>query len=640
MSKICGVLYFKNSRNIINDVKLGLESQIRSGDEKHSVWKFENVGLGQLKNKNKVNQKPGNFSNNSFNNNFVIVSDTVLTNRTELSRKFGVLPSQLIKLTDEDLILKSYEKWGEDCVKQLVGDFAFAIWDKQNKKLFCCRDHFGISTLYFYKDNEKFIFSSEPKGIYSYKGVEKKLNLNKLGSYLLEEPHTLFSNESWFEDIFPFPAGTSFTISSKEITKHKYWKPNNKTSLPYKNDIDIFEAFRELLFEIIESRISSDKTVSSLLSGGLDSSSIVAVAAKILEKQNKEINVFAGVLPDKNDEEFSDERFYIDQFKDFPNVNINYISANNTGPFSNLENLFEKHDSPLVTTKHYLYSAFFQAANKIGAGSLLDGCFGELGATSHSFGGLSEMFTNLNWLKLWRELHLRKKLYNDSIKYNIRAKVLNPLIPKFLINFRHGRIRDEIPFNQYNAINKELAEKLMKNVDVSKHLYFRIQPNHRKNQINDMIFLQEKLTDIAVSNLGSEPVELKYPLLDKRLIEFTLAVPLSLKFKNGYNRYLIRAALDNILPPKIQWRTTKKPFSPDYWKRFNAQINLIKELLADIQPNDPIHEVLEIAKLNKWANLLGDRNKSYSIDEMFANTHNTRTIFLIYFLRTFSEFKT
>lgn len=636
MAKICGVFSFIKKRLVDFELSSILQSLIRSEDEVFSSWFENNIGLGQLQPASESSSQSNNFSSDK---NTKIVADAVLTNRRELFQKLGISQSDQTQITDSQLILKSYEKWNENCAEYLVGDFAFAIWDEQNKKLFCSRDHLGGSTFFYYKDNERFIFASEPKGILSSTNVEKKFNKNKLAIFLLPEPHTLLTDQSWFENVFPLPAGTNLTVDENSIKIRRFWKPELGNSLPYKNDEEILEAFRELFFQIIEAHLGKKSPTASLLSGGLDSSSIVCVAAKILERQNREINVFAGVLADENDNEFSDERYFINQFKSFPNVKINYVSASEAGPFSNLETLFENFHSPLITSRHYLYTTFCKEAYKIGAKTLFDGAFGETGATFHGQGGFAEMFANLKWLTLWRELKLRKSLYGDSIKYNLRANVINPFLPQFLIDLRRGKTQDKLQTVEFHPFQEDFAQSLLKNLDFSKQLSHRASPNHRKNQLNEINFLQEKISESPSLHFGKEPIEMRYPLLDKRLIEFCLAVPLNLKIRNGFYRYLIRAGLDKILPPEIQWRTTKTPFSPDYVRRFNSQIGMVREFLADIKSNDPLREILDIEKLKKWANLPIANSERYTNNERIARDYLPQAIYLIYFLRKFSDYR-
>jgi hypothetical protein len=124
-----------------------------------------------------------------------------------------------------------------------------------------------------------------------------------------------------------------------------------------------------------------------------------------------------------------------------------------------------------------------------------------------------------------------------------------------------------------------------------------------------------------------------FPLLDKRLLEFCLSMPASMDVHEGYPRYPVRAALDGILPPRIQWRTTKMPFSPDYYARYNAQIGIAREFVAAIGPNDPVRTIIDVEKL---------RTLLMPVDAV-AGTVAARdqvplTLYVISFLRQFPEF--
>lgn len=639
MSKIFGAFSLKEHEISDDGFYSTLQKLENSKEKKCSFVLDKSIGLIQIDYTNSSEKTKHQNSYIRLKNNLSIVADAALTNRTELLKKFGTLPSERKKVTDNDLILKSYQKWGENCPEYLVGDFAFAIWDKQNQRLFCARDHFGASTLFFYKDSEKFIFGTQPFLILGFKGVEKKLNFDKLATYICPEPHIYARQQSWYENIFPVSPGTCLSIDNKGIKSRTYWKPKQKKTLTYKKESEIYEAFRELLFEVIEARLESHPFAASLLSGGLDSSSIVSIAANILEKQNREINVFASVVPKEYKKTFEDELFYIDQFKKYPNVKLNYVSTPNSGPFSNLEDFFENHDNPILTSRHFLYTAFTNEPRLNAANTIFDGGFGEMGVSSFAYGGLAEMFAKFQWIKLWRELKLNEELYNISLKYNIRANIINPFLPQFLINLRRRKLSNKDLVKAYNPINEELTEKFLEKINLKDYLINQNTPNHQKRHVNDLKLLLEIMGESFPLNYGNDAVEYRFPLLDKRLIDFTLAVPLSLKFKDGYSRFLIRASLDKILPPKIQWRTTKAPFSPDYMRRYNLQIGQVRELLADIKPNDPIREIIDIKKITEWAALKIPDTERHSPLEDIARTYFPAAIYLIYFLRKFSEFR-
>lgn len=541
-------------------------------------------------------------------------------------------------MSDEQLILKAYEKWGEDCPEQIIGDFAFAVWDERLQKLFCARDHFGGSLFFFRRDAGRFLFASEPKGVLSFPKVEKKFNLKKLGVLLLPEPHTYLTDQSWFENIFPLEAGTAMTIDSGGIKTRRFWRPE----IPAKQSVrenEILEAFRELIFEIIGARIDSDPPVVGLLSGGLDSSSIVGVAAQILARKNREIDVLAGVLAERNDPDFSDERYFIDRFAENENVRIHYVSAPEAGPFSGLGEFFTASDSPFITSRHYLYTAFQKEAERNGAETLLDGSFGETGPTFYGTGGFAEMFARFRWIRLWRELRQRKRLYNDSLRYNLRAEVINPVLPQLLVDLKRGKKNARDFLVQPHSLREDLARKLLNEIEDPPLRAERPAPDHRKNQLDEIIFMQKKMSEKASLNFSRSAVEVRYPLLDKRLVEFSLAAPVELKIKNGYSRHLMRAGLDGVLPPEIQWRTTKTPFSPDYVRRFNRQIGGVRNFLAEIKPADPIRQVLDLEKIIQWADLPVQDTERYTTNEKIAREYLPQAIYLIYFLRTFPDFQ-
>jgi len=125
------------------------------------------------------------------------------------------------------------------------------------------------------------------------------------------------------------------------------------------------------------------------------------------------------------------------------------------------------------------------------------------------------------------------------------------------------------------------------------------------------------------------------PLVDRRILEFCLAVPAEFKIRDGYSRFLIRGAMEGVLPRKIQWRTDKKAFSPDYYLRYNAQLAKAREFVAQIRPNDPVRSLVDVERLAK----LITPHRSHA-DNQVARDLVPGSIYLICFLRQFAEFRT
>jgi asparagine synthase (glutamine-hydrolysing) len=158
-------------------------------------------------------------------------------------------------------------------------------------------------------------------------------------------------------------------------------------------------------------------------------------------------------------------------------------------------------------------------------------------------------------------------------------------------------------------------------------------PDQRRQQASEIRFLLRAHADWW-ARTREERIRFTHPWLDKRVLEFCLAAPAHLKMRNGYQRYLIRAALDGVLPKRIQWRTTKAPFSPDYNARYNAQLGKAREFVAAIGAKDPVRAAIDVAQLKRLLNPVDLRATSTIARDLVP-----ASIYAICFLRQFSEFR-
>lgn len=636
MSAICGILNLF-SEDVVScfDLDLMMQSLAHRGGDGSNIWNDHHIGLGQQK----LNITPESICENlpffQSDNNLTIVSDARLDNRTELFGKLGIPQTDKSVFADSRLILSAYEKWGERCPEYLLGDFTFAIWDGREKKLYCSRDHMGANSLFYYSDTKRFIFATEPKAILATQRVEQKINRNKLASLVIPSTKSFFWDESWFEQIYPLQAGCSLTVDMHGIRKRKYWEPPFHEKLPYKTDEEILEAFQSLMFEAVDARLRSVFPVTAMLSGGLDSSSVVSVAARILEKQNKQLHAYSAVLLDEKDASLKDERYFINQFLDWKNVKIHYITDTQRGPFDNVEQLVWHYDSPLIMSSHYLYTSFANEAHQIGSRVILDGSGGEMSASFHGEDCYAELFLRFHWLFVLKELRLRKKIDGDSFWRIFRSHILKPFIPGRLIS------KNDNFYKAHHILQKDYAKSLISQISSTKksNVFSKeFLPNHRRSQHRLQVNHQLKKSRSG-GTIGFGQISVFFPLLDKRLLEFCLAVPATLKVRDGYKRYLIRAGLDKILPTEIQWRNSKGSFSPDYLRRYNSQRKQVHNFLQDIKPNDTVRYVVDVEKLKELASLPVAENEAYTFAEIAARDLVPQGIYLIQFLRRFSEFQ-
>jgi asparagine synthase (glutamine-hydrolysing) len=391
------------------------------------------------------------------------------------------------------------------------------------------------------------------------------------------------------------------------------------------------------MFDAVRVRLRSNSPIAAMLSGGIDSSSVVSVAAQLLNEQGQRLTTISGVVPEQCRGRIEDERYYIDQFQSWPNIDMKYVSDPQRGPFDDLEELIEGYESPFASSRHYMYSAIAVAARSAGARVILDGFLGELGPTFHGNGYYAELLVRLRWIRLIRELGAKRKVSGLSWKYDL----LQDLVPPgFTSRWRGSSNEDdwlrETPLRE-DFVRRELGARLTELLRARKATQ-RTGPNLRRIHHRRILSVSRKTRNLN-GFVGYQHVERRFPFLDKRLLEFCLAVPSTLKVRDGYKRYLIRAGLQNILPPMIQWRTDKIAFSPDYQIRYNAQRRQALSFLDSIRSADPVCDVVDIARLKSLAAQDMANPRTDTFLDYAAMQIVPLGLYTITFLRQFSEFR-
>ena len=185
-------------------------------------------------------------------------------------------------LTDVERIVRAYETWGEDCVDHLIGDFAFAIWDKRRKRLFCARDHFGVKPFFYSRVGNSFVFSSTLNDLRRDARVSDELNETAVNDYL-ELGLNQDLGTTIFRDIQRLPGGHTLTLANGSLTTRRYWTPAIKNEIRFRDPRAYVEGFNELLTAATKDRLRTER-VSISMSGGLDSTSLAAIARDLLQE--------------------------------------------------------------------------------------------------------------------------------------------------------------------------------------------------------------------------------------------------------------------------------------------------------------------------------------------------------------------
>jgi asparagine synthase (glutamine-hydrolysing) len=532
------------------------------------------------------------------------------------------LHNQFDPATHSDLqfILSAYAKWGQECPFHLEGEFSFAIWDETRKLLFICRDHVGSRPLFYWHLGDRFIFASDPVVLLRFPGVPRTLNRRKLAALAVANGWEYYPDETLHAGILSLAPAASLAVTRDGLRHQTYWTPGIDPSLVPRRESDAFAMGRELLFSAVRNRIRGSKVVGTALSGGLDSSAVTAIAARCLEQENRELLAFSSVLPGDHPAGLNDEREYIEEFQSWPNIRIEYVTAPGRGPFEQLDRPGEFEAAFGTSSVRYLDAAVADAAAIGGAEILLSGLRGELGPTASGSGHYLDLAVAGRWPTLARQLRDLRRVRGAERHFEpwrrLGGELLDVLQP-------HRLWRRPLWFHMNPGFERECQ---------AHNPVARGWKNHHQRQLDQTrMFLRRHATRHLT--IAPMPVDMIFPLLDRRLLEFCLAAPGSMKVCGGYSRYFVRRALAGLLPEKIQWRTGKIPASPDYFVRFNAQLPKAQEFVARIGPHDPVRSVVDVDRVSGLLR---------PVDPLSVNSQTTAipvSLYVICFLRQFAEFR-
>lgn len=236
--------------------------------------------------------------------------------REELIQKLKLTVKE--SLSDDELILHAYEAWGEDCVEHLIGDFSFAIWDGRLQRLFCARDHFGVKPFFYTHVSDHFNFSSSLNALRLDPCVSDTLNEIAIGDYLLFGVNQDHST-TIFKDIQRLPPGHTLTVANNTITIRRYWAPSIPVEVRFRDSESYVERFSELLARAVADRLRTDRVAISM-SGGLDSTSLAAIASEHGATVHAFSVVYDSLIPDQ-------ERYYSMAAAEYLNIPITHVSA-------------------------------------------------------------------------------------------------------------------------------------------------------------------------------------------------------------------------------------------------------------------------------------------------------------------------
>ncbi len=638
MSGICGVFRFDENPDYTQKIKKMMLILDKLGPDGSAVWNDRQIVLGHqmmiITPESMLERLPHHDPESGI----TITMEGRIDNREALCRSldFSINTCK----PDSQFLLCAYKKWGEQCIDHLIGEFTFAIWDKKKRKLFCAVDIMGIRPFFYSLLNRRyFAFASEPMALRAIQTKEKGLNdryIALLGISGLAP--TLEPESTCFSGISRLPAATLLTVTPQKTVFRKYWVPDQDCELKLKSEEECREAYQAVFFKVVKEKLRSKDPVAVMLSGGLDSSGIVATASQLMRGSDETLLALSSVPMQAAKGKVKDELKYINLFKDYDNVDIQYISAEGKGPFDQLDQLVSTGNLSSYIFQHFLFTEIAETASNQGVRLILDGIGGEVSATAYLQGYYCELLLSLKWSQLIKEIGWCKRNSPQSLYAFVKKEIIVHLLPDFFKQMiRKQNVFDcsaKYPIKEsfLNSVLGDEKPEIVARLDKLVSIY----PNHRKNMINSIELLQNDSRHLVQSGyIGSEKICSSHPYLDQRIIDFALAVPARFKFSKGESRRLFRIGMKNIVPEPILNRRSKIAFSPDYHLRYLEKKNVAAEEIRRASVLNQRHEhIFDINKLRMefHSETLYNTDRPMAID--YASTFNVPWgVYLLKFLQ-------
>lgn len=477
---------------------------------------------------------------------YVIVYNGEIYNTDEIRNELEGFGYKFDTHCDTEVVLKAYDKWGNESVKKLNGIFAYAIYDKKENSLFACRDRIGVKPFFYNKTKNTFSFASKIDTLLCQPYVKSVVDEEGLYEIFMLGPAKTIG-KAIFKDICELPPAFCLTYKNGEIKTYPYWKLEAKEF--DENEETAAEHTYLLVKDSIERQLVSDVPLATFLSGGLDSSIISKIASDIYNKSGKTLDTYSVDYTD-NDKYFKKSLFqpnkdsdYIDVISSYIGSNHHNIVLNNVDVANALEEAAIERGVPGFVDIDSSLMLFCKEVKKDFTVCLSGEC-------------ADEIFAGYPWY------HKKEILFENVFPWarntNIRQRILkNGFLSdgeEYLQSAYKNTLKNISYLESDDKINKRMREMFVLNLNW---------------------FMQTLLARKDNMSMASS-LEVRVPFCDYRLVEYAYNMPWNIKALDGREKGILRKAFENDLPKEIAWRK-KSPYPKTHNPAYFARV---KELLA------------------------------------------------------------
>lgn len=554
------------------------EAMKHRGPDSEGLWLDETVALG-MRRLSIIDLATGEQPVYSEDKSVVVVMNGELYNFREVRADLEKRGYKFITNTDTEILPHLYMEYGEAMLEHINGMFAFALWDKRKQKLMIARDKFGEKPLYYGVFDNKLLFASELKVLLANPAVKNEINLNSLRQFLSFD--YVPAPNSIFQGISKLPAAHFLTVEKGEIKTKRYWNLSWEKGSTNLSLLDKAKELRELLADAVRMRLVSDVPLGILLSGGIDSSTVAAFATQFSTEKVKTFSIgfeedsfdeskYARQVAKHLDTEHYEDKLSVEKAADL----ISEIGLWLDEPMS---------DGSLIPT--FLLSRFVRKHVTVALGG--DGG-DEIFAgypmyfahkVANFYNGIPSILRN----NLIEPAVNNLPVSNKNLSFDYKAKRFVRASKYDLVTRHHSYFGSFSIDEQQNLLSKDVLKQTSN--DIYKEAKELLEICDATNEIEQMQFLdinfymaEDILTKVDRASMAVS-LEVRAPFLDPRVAQFAASIPLEYKLKGNKGKYILKKALEPLLPKEILHRP-KKGFGIPIAEWLKQRLNpLMHELL-------------------------------------------------------------
>lgn len=513
-----------------------------------------------------------------------IVYNGEIYNYIELKAELEKLGYRFHTASDTEVILAAYHCYGDACVEYFDGMFAFAIWDEETEELFAARDRFGEKPFFYTTDGDAFLFASEMKALWA-AGIPKEHNLKMLFNFITigYTGNPAQPGETFYTNIQKLPPASRlyYTPATQELVIDKYWDIDAEQQPVKIDEEDAIRQFSQLFNKSVSRRLRSDVPVGTSLSGGLDSSSIIAAitTGSALRPQT-----FTATFPGFDKDEEQQAALVAGRF----GLQQHTVASTVEKMLADWDRICYHQEEPFGSASIAAQFNVFELAQQHQVKVLLDGQ-----GADETLAGYHKYY---KWY--WQELFQKRKLVRsgevkaarqlgitESFGFRNVIASLFPELAAVVLERQylfHALEQEDLTRNFVKLQSKEAYYTTPEIFNLNGALYF-----------NSCVYGLEELLRFADRNSMAHGREVRLPFLNHELVEFVFSLSSAVKIREGRTKWILRKTMDQQLPDSITWRKDKTGFEPPQarWMQnplLQQKIKEARQVLADSDILKPV----------------------------------------------------